>query len=68
MADKISEETRKILIAQAALLDNIIQENDTTQKQKYKINARVSPYNPTEKVVSNSEQKKINTIKKLYGF
>jgi hypothetical protein len=66
MADKISEETRKILIAQAALLDNILQE-DTT-KQKYKINARVSPYNPTEKVVSNSEQKKINTIKKLYGF
>jgi hypothetical protein len=66
MADKISEETRKILIAQAALLDNILQE-DTT-KQKYKINARVTPYNPTEKVVSNSEQKKINTIKKLYGF
>jgi hypothetical protein len=66
MADKISEETRKILIAQAALLDNILQE-DTT-KQKYKMNARVSPYNPTEKVVSNSEQKKINTIKKLYGF
>ena len=66
MADKISEETRKILIAQCALLDNIIQENDTTQK--YKINARVTPYNPTEKVVSNSEQKKINTIKKLYGF
>ena len=50
MADKISEETRKILIAQCALLDNIIQENDTTQK--YKINARVMPYNPTEKVVS----------------
>ena len=66
MADKISEETRKILIAQCALLDNIIQEKDTTQK--YKINARVIPYNSTEKVVSNSEQKKINTIKKLYGF
>ena len=66
MADKISEETRKILIAQAALLDNILQE-DTT-KQKYKINARLAPYNPIEKVVSNSEQKKINTIKKLYGF
>ena len=66
MADKISEETRKILIAQAALLDNILQE-DTT-KQKYKINARVTPYNPTEKEVSHSEQKKINTIKKLYGF
>jgi hypothetical protein len=29
MADKISEETRKILIAQCAVLDNIIQENDT---------------------------------------
>jgi hypothetical protein len=27
MADKISEETRKILIAQAALLDNILQED-----------------------------------------
>jgi hypothetical protein len=66
MADKISEETRKILIAQAALLDNILQE-DTT-KQKYKINARLIPYNPIEKAVSNSEQKKINTIKKLYGF
>jgi len=66
MADKISEETRKILIAQAALLDNILQE-DTT-KQKNKINARLAPYNPTEKAVSNSEQKKINTIKKLYGF
>ena len=66
MADKISEETRKILIAQAALLDNILQEDAT--KQKYKINARVMPYNPTEKEVSHSEQKKINTIKKLYGF
>ena len=66
MADKISEETRKILIAQCALLDNIIQEKNITEK--YKINARVIPYNPTEKVTSHSEQKKINTIKKLYGF
>jgi hypothetical protein len=66
MADKISEETRKILIAQAALLDNILQENDT--KHKHKIYARFIPNNPIEKAVSNSEQKKINTIKKLYGF
>jgi hypothetical protein len=66
MADKISEETRKILIAQCALLDNIIQEKNTTEK--YKINARLTPYNPIEKAISHSEQKKINTIKKLYGF
>ena len=39
MADKISEETRKILIAQCALLDNIIQETDVVIEQpglKYK--------------------------------
>ena len=60
--NKLSDKTLKELSARTAIIDNII-------KQDIKeIRCRVAPYNSTETEISKGDKKKIDMIKKLYGF